>query len=368
MMESKRILFICNTYMQLITAIQIKEYLYKHVNADLILSDHSVNAEIVCNHLSQVSIFKRVFCAHSKEAVFKQNVLEDLKDVFTLTFNLDNKYKKMLWENDITYDAIFYYNHDFICIYAYDQSRRLGKTPKCVRFEEGIFSYEAMTIYGNVGKRMQWLVGLRRFMRKKNVFEETRDLYCYYPELLAGKGRKCHKIPLLNRNNHDLIQRLNTVFSYQPQKDLYPQKYLFFASSSDIDGNHVGETELVLRIADMVGKENLLVKKHPRDTRKVYEKQGITVAKNSAVPWEVIQLNHDFTDHIFLTVSSGSVLNASAMLEDDIATYFLYPCLKGKNQKWDKLCEQSIYGSIKKLQEKGHCQNHRIIEDIEMIK
>lgn len=65
-----------------------------------------------------------------------------------------------------------------------------------------------------------------------------------------------------------------------------------------------------------MGKDNLIVKTHPRDTRDVYTKNGIKIMKDSNAPWEVIQLNMGESDSVLLTVNSGAFISIMALMEN----------------------------------------------------
>lgn len=157
-----------------------------------------------------------------------------------------------------------------------------------------------------LSKRIQAIFAGRSIAGKPNIRELTKSFYCFYLQLFEGCDIVCHSIPVLWRQDKGFGEMINTAFAYHPDCDMYPHRFIFFASSSDVDGTPVGETEQVLQIAELGGQENLLVKVNPRDGRDVYEEQGITVSRNSAIPWEVIQLNHDFSIHVFLTVSKAA--------------------------------------------------------------
>lgn len=329
MSASHNILFICNSYLQLITSVQMRLTLFPLQSADFILSDHSVKAKNVCERLRKTDIFERVSYLQTKQMTYQQNDFSDLLNVFELAFSNHGKIHSMLWK-DMAYEKIFYFNHDdLIPLAAFEISLENGRKPEMCCFEEGVLSYHEMLSMPDSGRR-ELIMKLRRLFGKPDPFDGDICYYCFYPEIFPNQGKKICKIPHLTRND-TLLQILNIVFGYRPENDSYLQKYIFFTSSSDIDGQPVGETELVLQIAKQVGKENLLVKMHPRDGRKVYEEKGMNVSRNSSIPWEVIQLNHDFNEHVFLTVSSGSVLNASAMLGENIRTLFLYPLLPNQN-------------------------------------
>lgn len=54
-------LFICDTYYQLIEAIQIKLTLFKNEKIDVRISDHSKGASDVAKRLAESSLFHEVF-------------------------------------------------------------------------------------------------------------------------------------------------------------------------------------------------------------------------------------------------------------------------------------------------------------------
>ncbi|HGT1350754.1 TPA: hypothetical protein ACMUTV_003105, partial [Enterococcus faecium] len=119
-------------------------------------------------------------------------------------------------------------------------------------------------------------------------------------------------IPLVTAGSRTALQ-LSDIFN--PMIDIYKEKkYIFFTSVYDFEGGEpVGEYELVCKIADLVGKDNLIVKTHPRDVRTIYKDNGFIEDKNSSIPWEAIQLSGDFNDKIFMTINSGSVISGSTM-------------------------------------------------------
>ncbi len=358
--------FICNTYMQLLTALQLKRTFLLSVNADLILSDHSTDAKKICDRLETGKLFARICYVPTKQIEFKRDKIRAARNICELTFSSHGEIRSMLWD-DMYYEKIFYYNnYDVIPLAVFIQCTKNGINPKMCCYEEGILSYETMLMMP-VNHKRAIVRNLRHLLGKKDPLDDISYYFCYYPKLFPDQTKRIYKIPHLSRNEHGLVKILNNVFEYNPLVNNYSQKYIFFGSSKDIDGQPVGETELVIRLADFVGKENLLVKMHTRDSRKIYEEYGIQVSRNSSVPWEVIQLNHDFSSHVFLTVSSGSVLNASAMLGDNIPTFYLYPLLQHPERAQQNIDIQHIEPTVKKMQSMGLLTNVRIARQMEDI-
>ncbi|MEG0687792.1 MAG: hypothetical protein RR466_03800 [Hungatella sp.] len=363
-----KILIFCNTYMQIINAIQIKVSFFKSIQVDLIVSDHSRNAKNVVGRLEESGLFGRVAYVDTKYIDYQQSLWEDLKDVFSVNFGRNKKYKDFLWREDFTYDLILIYNISMLVYSAYDELVKKGIKPSCMRYEEGINCYQDMA-KAPTGKRNKMTEIIRKSSSKKNLLKHINEVFCYFPMFFSTENKwKVNRIPPLRRENQEFIRRLNTIFDYSSEKDKFPQKYIYFATSSDIDGNSVGETDLVLQLGEILGEENLMIKVHPRDTRTVYEDAGLQVNRNSDIPWEVIQLNHDFSNYIFISLSSGSVLTASAMLGDDIESYYLFPVVAGKNTNFDEHSANVLLPLIEKLHNANLCTRCKCLQNIDELR
>ena len=62
-------LIICDTYAQLIEAIQMKITLFKDDIVDIRISDHSVGAEMVSDRLQKLNIFNNVYFVKTKKFI-----------------------------------------------------------------------------------------------------------------------------------------------------------------------------------------------------------------------------------------------------------------------------------------------------------
>jgi hypothetical protein len=363
--------FLCNTYMQVINAIQIRTKLFPDAVADIAISDHSNGSRQVYERLKMEKVFDKVLFVESRVIYFEQNKLEDIKDVWGLVTGKCKKFENLIKETREAYDYIFYYNVDFVLDLIYENSIKHGIKPMCVRFEEGIASYSNMKkkeITG--GKRAEVIYKIRKMLGKPIVWELTNTFYCYYPNLLnQDETYKVHAIPKLQREDSELVNLLNYIFDYKESKE-YKTKYIYFGMINNTYSGGIAEVDeinLIMQIAKRFGNDNFILKKHPRDTRIICEQNGIHVMKGSSIPWEVIQLNNKFDNQVFITISSGSILNATALLADNIETYILFPGLMGKDKKFDNYCENELKGRIALLQEEGVCMKHKFISDINEI-
>lgn len=353
MSKNRHILIICNTYYQLVFACQLRRTFFNDEKVDIWLSDHSINANLVADRLRETRFFTDVRYQKTKQRIYTQSILTDIWDVLKTNFG-------KIRDLDIPlYDEILFYNLTPDMFSLADFLKQHHKNVIWSHFEEGILSYNQV-YYKGLFNRLGLAMFFRRFTSRDNILSNISQYYCTNPEFMtASKGWKLFKVPHIAVDDLRIRDVLNYIFDYKPQP--ITQKYIFFASSSDIDGSPFGETEIILDIADRVGSENLLVKMHPRDNRHVYEDKGITVMRNSFVPWEIMQMNMDTRDKIFLCVTSGAFLSASVILGQESRGFFLYPSVKGNTDSLKKRFT-IIQNNLDNLHKAGLCQGIREIE------
>lgn len=316
----QRVLLIANTYYQLILAIQMKNTVLKESEVVVLFSDHSVNAEMIVNRLKKVKIFEEIHYIESKKIVYeKKTFAKRIRLILEASFYENTSYSYYLKNiKNLDFQELIFFNWgiDMYCIYS--ELYRYNKNIKISIMEEGILSYDA-NITDGVKKPIKLL---RHMNGKKHITDVLSSFYCYYPDFYKGNLSTVY-VPQV-RNDGKTSDIIKEIFGIKKIVELYNYKYIFFTSVYDFDGNPIGEYELVEKVAEMVGIENLLVKCHPRDSRGLYESKGFIVDKNSSIPWEAIQLSMDFSDKVFITATSGSVLAGSFMTQKKVKTFFLY--------------------------------------------
>lgn len=315
-----KILFICNTYYQIIIALQLKFTYFKENQVDLWLSDRSVNAKLVCSRLAKLNIFRKT---EFKEIKHDKLGINEFAAYLKSSFGIidDEKFD--------FYDEIIFFNLEMILFKISDFYKKNKFVTTWSKMEEGVLSYETDF---DTGKG----ISVTRFLREKfglqEIVGDIKNYYCFFPELkLSHKEWNFIKIPPITTNFERLKSILNYIFNNNYVS--LNQKYIYFASAPDLSDNKFDESKIILKIAKTVGKDNLIVKKHPRDSRNVYSDKGIKVMENSYIPWEVIQMNINTEQHILLTTLSGAFLNISALSEQNIKGYFLYNAIPQKEQK-----------------------------------
>lgn len=324
---------IVNTYYQLLTCLQLKNTIFRNDNTILCVTDHSNGMERVFKILSDKKTFSEAIFVKTKQIDFSNDKFYRIVDTFKISFDIKNRYTKLIDEiKEKEIDEILFYNTGYLFVDAVlSYFGKFNKKISVSLFEEGILSYN---FEFDFFKSRKIINKIRRIRNRRTLKELSNRFYCFYPNIYFGT-LEAIGVPLISSSSI-IVQELREIFT--PDLSVYDKKFIFFTSVYDFEGGRpVGEYNLVCKIASIVGKDNLLVKIHPRDTRTIYQDNGFNVDKNSVIPWEVIQLSGDFSDKVFLTINSTSVLSGSTMSEKPVITYYMY-----------KLCDISGNESCKK--------------------
>lgn len=316
-----KILISVNTYFQIIIAIQLKLTKYKDCNVDIIVSDHSMNFDIIVNNLRRTKLFNEIYCAKSRNFIHSKKLKQKIhRNILANTFP-KVEINKLIYLKSQYYDEFLFYNIDNFTYLIFDVLYKKNRNLKIYRFEEGFVTYlhdDDITHKAKI---------IRKIFLKKSLTDKIEKLLLFNKDLIVYDTKvKIETILKLKASNIKLRDSINDVFNYKNIRDNYSQKYIFFEESFFCDNKGIDDLELILKIADIVGKENLLVKLHPRNKIDRFEKYGISTNKTIGIPWEVIQMNNDFSDKVFLTISSGSVLASRLYFNDNIKTYLLFNC------------------------------------------
>lgn len=86
----------------------------------------------------------------------------------------------------------------------------------------------------------------------------------------------------------------------------------------------INDISIVNRIAKVVGKENILVKLHPRSKTDRFKKMGYETNNNTLIPWEVLYMNHNFDNTLFISTASSSIVHPVILFGEKIKAVFVF--------------------------------------------
>ena len=299
----------CKTPYQLLVATRIAFENHANEQNDVIIFDTIASVDDLLTNIKDSKVFNSVFLCKTKRYFSTAN------NRFAKLYNLLLSYliRIKVTPNGTIYDCIYVANRDW------DENRifqdiKKGKRHKKVQiymYEDGLSTYS--TLMADFFKGISSHKGPRAWLAqyKYEMYYNIKSLYVFSPELLEWEPDfNVAKIGKISKNDVDYISKLNAIFGYRKICDSYDEKIIFFEESYFAEGIGVDDISPVKYIAEKIGKENLLVKIHPRNPYNRLENLGIKTNKNTSVPWEDIAINIDLKDKILVTIASSSVLSA----------------------------------------------------------
>lgn len=333
-----KVIFYVNTLFQVMVAIQLKRTVYCTDDADLVVTDRTGEKSEFSMRIKDKKIFRHVYYCNTKEFVAPGNLIK--KTVCYLRGNVfPCSVLHQMDEIRESYDMFLYHNDNIDSQVLYDRLIKRNGEMNCIRFEEGYSIYIPLENTFTRGNR------LRNFLGKKNLREVTEAVYVFNPGLLLVKfPYEVRELKKFDKNDKELLEIFNDIFDYHPDRAgtdallhgallcSLKQKYIIFEEAFLTDKEDVEDYELIKWIADSVGRENVLIKLHPRTEANRFQTLGIEVETHK-VPWEVMQMNEDMSAKVLISIASGSILASKLYFDEDVRSLLLYQCLKSKPAK-----------------------------------
>lgn len=301
--RSNRILFFCKTSYQIIVAAQLKCTRFKNYTADIIITDHLSNAKKVVKNIKNSRLFENAYYFSSRQ-VIKQNNISYHK------FILD---ECLMFKNYLTldkpYDLFLFANYGPDIEYVYRSAETLNHSVKPYMFEDGFSSYT--DYFGGFFKEYYFysrFLGENKYLHK--AYLNIKALYLFNPELITWKPYfPVKSIEKITQDSNELIKELNTIFDFDKCEDKYSEDIIFFEESFFADNIETDDIEIIKKLAEKFGKENVFIKIHPRNKVNRFKKLGYKTNTNTEIPWQLILLNIDIKDKLLISISSDAVLN-----------------------------------------------------------
>lgn len=309
----KYVLFRILTVYQLINAIQLKLTKLKHIKVDIILSSATDFSNIV-SALKTQRIFDNIYMSNDtpndyfkwkqQSEITRINMLSN-PEKFLYPIDLNNTYTDYYIATVDPYNQLFYY-----------YLVKSGHRPQIHLFEDGLSSY--LIDYGKDDS-----IWKHSLYKEYNFFENIKELLLYDPDLymVNGVNYTINSISKINCENKYICNLFNSIFG----KNLLPkEQYIFLEEPFMWDGITATDMDLVDMLAEIVGKENIRVKLHPRNGIDRFSPRGYKIFEQSKIPWEMSIMNSNLTDKIIITISSTAAFTAGLVFGKEFRSINLF--------------------------------------------
>jgi hypothetical protein len=330
----KSVLFGVDSLFQFIIATNLRTTVYKDDEADIIIYSSTPPAKGLYEKVSKKSIYRNVYYADSslcrcgKNYTFKEKIPKYF--VYLLSMPFPKKTIKRIIGCALTekYDEFVFHGFGALADCIFNVCYRNNTEIVCKRIEDAYVSY--FTLWGSkknsIRRSLESLSNT--FLGNKNIENHINGYYFSEPEMVMAKiPYPIIQAPKFGRANKPFVELLNDLFDYKEVLKTDKKIFLFEDGRLFFDGSEE-EVELVKDMISYIPKEKIAIKMHPRRKVDRFASLGVESMKASKVPWEVIQLNQDYSGCILMTVSSSAVFSSDIYFGDKCYKILLYKCLK----------------------------------------
>ena len=325
-MNSKpSLLIVCNTPFQIIVACHVLQTYYANADVDLYISSGIGGYAQLVENARQTGMFREVQANPIHKTFCKgKGLVAKCSYVFRRTSEI---IKTLLLARSVSkrhYDVLLFSNISVFTKRLTTLLLRHNPTCKIELFEEGTISYTRQFVEGDAPT-----TPYRRFVDKYGIVDRLSALYVFNSMFLSWgpKNGTIVTLPKLTNLSKDFLTQLNTIFGYESCVDKYDKKLIFFEESHAMEGYEVPDIQMLEQIAQKIGRDNIMVKIHPRNPKNRFAQLGYKTNVNTSIPWELIILNQAMDDKILVTISSGSVIYPFLYFGIKTKSYSLLNCL-----------------------------------------
>jgi hypothetical protein len=299
---------IVNTMYQLMEAIQIRKSYLANDDVECILTDAMGEfGSTIFEKKKLASIFTDVSYGKLKEYhVTIKKLLNPKMALKEITGKEPVKYTDIFfWNNDlIAYNYYKWYSiskykvkwhlyGDAMASYIFDSPDSKNSAGWYSR-DEGVKAYVANFVDNLIFDFKRFAdLDYDYYIFKKNMF-------------LKNTTRKLKDIPIIDINNSQTMEIYNEIYCYKGYK--VKQKYIYLDTARDGYISDEDVLKIIQKFIDAIGKNNLIVKPHPRVDERIYLNLGVEIFDKD-IPWEIYSMNNNLSDKaIICSFTSAAVL------------------------------------------------------------
>lgn len=322
-------LFICETPFQILASLLLIEDLREVCNNDFIIAGTMSDYKNYAQRLAQHPNVSYCYAAALRQSNRRDDRLAHIKDM-VVPFDKRWDYVK----KDTRYDKFYCRNFTTILTEsAFRHFKRINSQLEVCIFDEGYSSY--LSTFWNSYKEVSFFHKVSNIVLTGHlnyIYKNITETKFFIPELfhLRIPFKISQMIDPAFTLSNEQIERINRVFDYLNSDMIEDNKYIFFEECFSFDNGNNNDLEIIEVIADIVGKENVVIKLHPRSKEDRFSKLGYKVLMNVKYPWEIFALNNSNKSIVLLAFSSGALMNYLFITRSKMKSILLYKLFPGK--------------------------------------
>lgn len=319
--SEKRLLFVCESVYQLMTALNVKMHIYANCKADLVLTSTTDFSKYV-SVIKEEKIFEKIYISEYKATTEILNLRKTSPNNAIMQNPQGYRYAIKLSEK---------YSDYFMAVVSSPFSKILyyqlvaeGNHPSIHFYEDGWVTY-IEPVKENI---LNDILNHELFGENERFINNITEVLLYRPELYANK--ESFMLSMIPKIKEDDLEFINTLYKVFGQYEMPEEQYIFFDECFSKELRASSDIEILDRIAKKVGKENVVVKLHPRsgDKGEFYKLHGYKILADNTVPWEIVVLSAELNNKVLISVSSASLLTPNIVYGKKAYSIYLWDVMK----------------------------------------
>lgn len=197
-----------------------------------------------------------------------------------------------------------------------------AKKPQVNFIEEGTASYNLTLPTSAALAKVRWSAAIK-------YMKSIGSLWLTRPELfsgnLQGRGTVC-ELDLSIVNDPAFAAACNAIFT---ASTIPQEKFIYFEECYIRNRHSTNDLELLEKVAEIVGKENILVRLHPKTEVDRFTPFGFKVEEKNSNLWELACMSGDFSEKVFITIKSTAALSGVQLSSKPPAVIMLMDLVEG---------------------------------------
>ena len=336
-----RSLYVCTTPFQIMTC--ISKVLTDKEEADLLVDPQFCDAESIMERLRQEHIFRRVINTGESKRLCSIRKKEGLVRKLSLSVALvgGRRLYRDILQGEEQYSCIYASSNNEVTRYLMNYVLKRSWDTEFAFFDDGEGSYDDNVEIG-LGRNRRSFVN-RLLVRE--IGDKSVRRYLYFPNLYRNLHPEFQgeiiQLPKWS-DNESLKEVFDRLFRLNEIEDIDERFIVLDILEREVFGEEEGDRykQVIDRICQSVGVENVRIKRHPRDKR--VSESGVKEIKERGVPLECLISKFGEDEKVLIALTSTATFLPKALLGKEyyiVLLYRLFSVNLGEEEQRDKYYE-----------------------------
>lgn len=318
------VLFLVNTPAQVMNAAVIAMTLYSHEECDAYFTEN-VSREV--ESLARQNVFKAIYEIELvKDILQRKNILSRALVRIKNALDIDLIIRS-LPTSPLKYSRVFVSGVSLRNFEYYYAVKKINKRVSLSLYEEGIYEYYELGV-----KKSYFKILFSKIFFGQYYLNNCDSVYVHNPKFVQNiwSNITVKEIPSYS-SKKEIIKTLNLAFEYnKTQMEGIHNKFIVIEQAFSNPSDEERQKELISLLVRYVGTDRVFIKMHPRSSSNKYKNVNII---DTRVPLEIIGMNEDIFDNVYVSIVSSAIANFKLFLNKEPNVIMLYELLGGIQNK-----------------------------------